>query len=679
VENISLILFSAGAVAYLVAAAAFAFYRKKLLDPGAAIVAATGFALWQATLAWNSVSALPEVVLLGIEILRPLLLLIYLHRSLTVASGAGLTRHAVIVTLSMSILIPVLIGFVHPWLFGSAGIDYFTMQRAWMGIFIAVGMLIALEQAFRNADAKFLLLRFACVAIAVTAVYDLYLFSDTLIFERLDTDHWRSRGGINAIGALFIALAIGRSRETEFISVSRNVVFYTASLTAAGVFLVLISVLGYVIGTYGGSWGAVLQLLLFFSALLLVGAMAVSERVRNRVRVYVAKNFFTLRYDYRREWLNLIDALSGKGADGEVLYVRAIRVLADLYKSPGGVMWLRHDDEFVPVAPCRMKLPLNCHEPVNSAFCAKLAEEWIFELRSSQHEKELPPLPDWLRILPELGIAIPLLVEDELIGFMALQHSIGFDSVTWEDLDILRTAARQVASYVARHQAAEQLAQARQFDTYNQLTAFIMHDLKNLIAQQELVVKNAAKHKENPAFVEDAIDTIQNSVARMSALLGKLQKREPSDKRQVDLQDVLMDALKKCESLKPAPALRIETRDIRVLSDRDHLVMIVSHIIKNAQEATRDNGFIDVRLSLSGDLAVIDIEDNGTGMDPEFVRQRLFKPFESTKAGKGMGIGAYQAREFLRSLGGDIRVMSKPGEGTTFTLTIPAAASGSPG
>ena len=64
-----------------------------------------------------------------------------------------------------------------------------------------------------------------------------------------------------------------------------------------------------------------------------------------------------------------------------------------------------------------------------------------------------------------------------------------------------------------------------------------MHDLKNLIAQQGLVVENSAKHKENPAFVEDAIKTIENSVNRMSNLLRKLQRKGPSEERNVDLQD----------------------------------------------------------------------------------------------------------------------------------------------
>jgi signal transduction histidine kinase len=157
----------------------------------------------------------------------------------------------------------------------------------------------------------------------------------------------------------------------------------------------------------------------------------------------------------------------------------------------------------------------------------------------------------------------------------------------------------------------------------------------------------------------------------MSALLGKLQQRSNAERRPVALQEALLEAVRKCQQLNPRPALRVEEEGLRVLSDKDHLVMILSHLVKNAQEATTADGFVDIRLSRASSQALIEIEDNGAGMDEEFLRYRLFKPFESTKTGKGMGIGAYQAREFIRSLGGDVRVSSSPGAGTTFSLTIP--------
>jgi putative PEP-CTERM system histidine kinase len=673
VQTTALFLFSGGTLAFLVVAALIVLRRQQVFEPASGLAAVLALSAWQATLAWNTVHPLPGLLLMTAECVRVLGLLVYLARSLRAAAGHWPATAATISSSIMALGIPLLLALA-PQLTGNSGME-FTALRAWSGVFIAVGLLIALEQVFRNAAESLSLLRYSCVALGVTVVYDLYLFADALIFELdyIDPDLWAARGGVNAVCAVFLSTAISRNRVDKAISFSRSVVFYTASLTAAGLFLFTVSVIGFSLRSVGGSWGVVLQLMLFFGALLLIVTASMSQRFRDSLRGQITRNFFALRYDYREEWLQLIREMSARG-DGDELYVRAVRLMSDLYKCPGGLLWLRYDGEFVPVAPCRMRLPEDSKEPADSAFCRQLATDWIFELNVSPPPNTvLPPVPRWISQVPDLGVIVPLLLEDELIGFVGLQRSLGFAALDWEDLSILRTAARQIASYIARHQAGEELARARQFETYNQLTAFIMHDLKNLIAQQELVVKNAAKHKDNPAFVEDAIDTIQNSVARMSALLGKLQQRSNPERRALGLQEVLLEAVRKCQQLTPKPALRIEDTGLRVLSDRDHLVMILSHLIKNAQEATAEDGYVDVRLRRSGDSALIEVEDNGSGMDPDFVRNRLFKPFESTKMGKGMGIGAYQARQFVRDLGGEVQVMSAPGAGTTFSLTLPLA------
>ncbi|MCG8670694.1 MAG: HAMP domain-containing histidine kinase, partial [Pseudomonadales bacterium] len=218
--------------------------------------------------------------------------------------------------------------------------------------------------------------------------------------------------------------------------------------------------------------------------------------------------------------------------------------------------------------------------------------------------------------------------------------------------------------------------QSKQFEAYNKLTAFIMHDLKNLIAQQALVVKNAAKHKENPAFIDDMINTIDNSVNRMNNLLQKLQQKESTNVivSRMDLHKVLIEATQKCHDRYPIPSLHLDDHESSIEADKDHFEMVMIHLIKNAQEATDSDGYVDVTLRREDSLIVIEVEDNGMGMDQAFIKERLFKPFDTTKSGKGMGIGVYQARELIRSLGGDITVQSELGEGSTFTIKIPETA-----
>jgi signal transduction histidine kinase len=94
-------------------------------------------------------------------------------------------------------------------------------------------------------------------------------------------------------------------------------------------------------------------------------------------------------------------------------------------------------------------------------------------------------------------------------------------------------------------------------------------------------------------------------------------------------------------------------------------------MIQNAQDATDKSGRVSVSLEVGIDHAVVEVEDTGIGMEPDFVRNRLFKPFDSTKGLTGMGVGAFESREYIHSLDGDISVISAPGEGSTFRIVLP--------
>jgi putative PEP-CTERM system histidine kinase len=552
---------------------------------------------------------------------------------------------------------------------------------AWAGLLLTITGLIAVEQLYRNTQ-HYRLIKLLSITIGAIFVYDIYLFSHSLIFNRIDTEPWQARGGINTLAALMTALGAlvitHQEGQHARLAISRPIVFYSASLTAAGSFLALMAVAGYYMRLYGGSWGNAFQIMLLFAALMAISVVFISRTARSRLNVWINKHFFRHKYDYRVEWLKLINSLSRPSPD-ENFHERAIKAVSTIFKSPGGALWLRKESVYAPVRTYHMPLPEAVEEPVDTPFCHSLSEsEWVFSPNSPENDRlstlnQL--LPGWIYTIDKLWLVIPLLTETELLGFMVLTEPDIDASLTWEDLDLAKTVGRQIASYLDRHDAAELLAQSRQFEAFNKFTAFIMHDLKNLIAQQALVVENAARHRDNPAFFEDAIHTIENSVARMSNLLRKLQQNEPSELRSVELHRTLMDAVKKCKEQRPVPSLRLEQTDIRVNADQDRLTMTLVHLIRNAQEATDNNGFVDITMGRRDNTALIVIEDNGVGMSREFIHNQLFKPFVTTKSGKGMGIGAYQTREFITSLGGAITVESTPGEGATFTITLPLANS----
>jgi signal transduction histidine kinase len=186
------------------------------------------------------------------------------------------------------------------------------------------------------------------------------------------------------------------------------------------------------------------------------------------------------------------------------------------------------------------------------------------------------------------------------------------------------------------------------------------------------VVRNAEKHKGNPAFIEDAIKTISNSVDRMNNLLKKLRRDDSDLVKRLSIADVANQAVHECQQ-RSSPKLTsdIEPTPRTINADQVRLVMTITNFIKNAQEATPDSGRVHVTLRVENHRAIIIIEDNGSGMDWDFIHNRLFKPFETTKSGKGMGIGVYLSREYISELSGTLNVASEVGEGTTITMTLP--------
>jgi putative PEP-CTERM system histidine kinase len=257
---------------------------------------------------------------------------------------------------------------------------------------------------------------------------------------------------------------------------------------------------------------------------------------------------------------------------------------------------------------------------------------------------------------------------DVLYGWIVLEREPGKGELDFEDRDLLKIAGRQVAAHLAQLDADARLAEAHQFETYNRTTAFVMHDLKNIAAQLRLISQNAERHRSNPEFVDDAFGTVASAAARMSKLISQLRAgRDAGTLQTLDLAACAERAAVRCGGTPPVPRLVVEARPT-VIADRDNLTAVIEHAIRNAQDATAPTGEVRVEVATRGTRPLVAIIDSGAGMDVQFVRDRLFRPFDTTKGEQGMGIGAFQVREYLRSLGGDVEVASEPGRGTRFTM-----------
>jgi signal transduction histidine kinase len=138
----------------------------------------------------------------------------------------------------------------------------------------------------------------------------------------------------------------------------------------------------------------------------------------------------------------------------------------------------------------------------------------------------------------------------------------------------------------------------------------------------------------------------------------------------VELNELLRQAVNARSVLSPAPRFEAGVGPASVLAHPARLDRVIGHLIQNAVEATAPEGQVTVTLSREDGCAVITICDTGCGMSEQFIRHRLFRPFESSKAA-GMGIGTYEAEQYVRERGGRIAVESTEGKGSVFRVTLP--------
>lgn len=550
----------------------------------------------------------------------------------------------------------------------------------WIDLVVFLGLnvtgLVLVEQLLRNADENDRWsLKFQCFGLGGLFAYGFFMYADALLFQQLNANLWKVRSVVSLLAVPLLALGLARQGLwQQSIHVSRQLVFHSLALISAGVYLLAMSGLGWLIRITGGSWGVMLQVAFLAASILLLFIVFFSGKVRAYARVLLNKHFFRYRYDYRDEWIKFSRALAGMT---DQVPEGIIRIMARLADSTGGLVFSVADDGRSELrGHWRCDIPPGARSGLGSLPQWLDQTDWVIDLDELGREPELYPsleLPDWLARNADLWLIIPLVFRDRVEGVLMLLRSDIRKDLNWEDRDLLKTAGRQAASHLAQHVANDALVEARQFDAFNRLSAYVVHDLKNILAQQSLLVSNAAKHRHNPAFVDDMISTIANSVDRMNRLMEQMRSGERSsgDKR-IRLVGVLRDVIEHAKGGSPAPTLGAVPDDLEIQADRERLGTVFSHLVKNAQEATPADGAINIETRVISGVVEVSIIDNGKGMSLEFMRDRLFKAFESTKGLTGMGIGLFESREYIRALGGDISVESQPSRGSTFRVTMPA-------
>lgn len=537
-------------------------------------------------------------------------------------------------------------------------------------------LMVLLEQLFRNAEVK---VRWALLplilAIGINTAFDFVLFAQAVMVNQLDFNYWYVRGFVVAIGVPFILISTRRIKHWSVnVFVSRGVVFYSSMLLIAGLYLLLMAIAGYVINYFGGEWGQFVSLGFFVLGSIVLAVLLMTENIRRQIKVFISKHFFANKYEYREEWLKLIGKI--ETASSESYYQMSLKIMMSKIEATGGaILKATGNNKFITKFHKDLELDSSFDKDLVLLEHFTKNQGWIIDINEySEDPLSYPSLFIHTKSWHAAGINIlvPIFIGKAFYGFFVLANSNEHEKLNWEDRDLLFAIAKQLGNFISLNEANDKLAESKQFDAFNQMSAFLVHDLKNIQAQLELITANAEQHRDNPEFVDDVFETVESATERLGKVLTQLRNKQvaQSTSKRAELGDIIEKVIAQRNVAKPRVTLT-EAEQCLATIDDERFFSVMNHLIQNAQEATDDEGWVKVSLTIKQQTINIVVSDNGCGMSESFIKTRLFKPFDTTKGNAGMGIGVFEAKQFFESVAGHLMVESVEGQGTRMIISLP--------
>ena len=539
--------------------------------------------------------------------------------------------------------------------------------------------LIIVENMLRNfGQDEFWSLKFLAIGVSAMLGMDLLaVIPEFLTHHRSETLEGARPILLTLLLPLFVMTAVRNPAAQLKIHSSRRLVFHTTTLVGAGILLEGVAIAAYYVKVYGGDTGTVLSVVLGFSGLVLLAVTAASSTIRAGIRAFISENFFSYKYDYRVEWTKLVLSLAAK-ADADVP-LRVLRAMAELLESPGGAIWLRREgsQQFAPMAHWSVRQQLSPLSVDGPEAASVAADDCVLIDLTESENAGLAKL--WRAHVPSAWVIVPMRYRAQLVAIALIDKPRLTRELGWEDRDLIELAALQLALSLVQDDAARTLSEGQQLAEFNKRFAFVIHDIKNTIAQLDLLASNAQLFGDDAEFRADMAPTLRNAVDKLQNLLSQLKvRRDDVDKVMTSTSEVsdVCDLVQKFAAGKQAQGHRVSlvadmpTPATVSVCNSQGFLNVLEHVFNNAVEATPPDECVSVRLHCTDKAVSVDITDHGSGMSQEFIANELFRPLRTTKQ-KGFGIGAYQAREIVRTLGGDVSVRSAAGFGTTVSIVLP--------
>ncbi len=525
-------------------------------------------------------------------------------------------------------------------------------------------------------------IKYMVLGIALLFGVRIYTSSQALLFSGYSA----AMVFVTTLALLLCCLSAGfsllRSRAAEIeVYPSHAVLRHSLSALLAGAYLLVVGLFAKLVTAVGGTNAFQLKALLILLGIVGLAMFLLSDRIRQRIHLFVSRHFRRPAYDYRLVWSEFTSQTTSILEERELC--RAISLLvARTFNILSVNVWLVDDH--------RVGLACAASTVLTPAQLAAMAGLQVDTGALARRFRESPGLVDlefcrepWVTQLAEVSpeffgqggnrVLVPLLWSGELLGLLSVADRVSGMRLTAEDFELLKRIADQAGANLHNLSMSRQLVQAKELEAFQAMSAFVVHDLKNTATTLSLMVQNMTAHFDNPAFRADAIRGLSKSVDHIAELVGRLnQVRQTLQLRkvEVDLGEFVATRVAELERAWGMLLVKDLATVPQVSLDPEQFGNVVTNLLLNARDAVAGGGEIRITTAISGGWARLAIADTGCGMAPEYVRNSLFKPFQTTKK-KGLGIGLFQSKMIVEAHQGRIEAQSQAGKGTTFTVLLP--------
>ncbi|KKO49328.1 histidine kinase [Arsukibacterium sp. MJ3] len=538
---------------------------------------------------------------------------------------------------------------------------------------ICVLQLALLEALYRRSGEAKWQYKPLVLALTVTTLFDFALLAESALFGRIDDQIWFARGFVYCAMLPLMIIAVRRIKAWGInVYISRDIVLQSSLVLGAGIYLCILAFAGFYIRFFGGSWSNLIQATFLILGMAILVFLMLSGTLRRQLKVFIEKHFFANKFDYREKWLLLTRALQKIDISKPDPYQSLLQAwINSIGYSRGAIVKFKNTN--CTTLALYQRPALNKQElQLITDYQRHFAKgNWIVDLsdKTDLFVQSIVALK-----LVNIQLIIPIHHKGKLWGLCVMNApEVSKLKLNWELKDYLTLVSEQISNQLLLMQASQTLSENAQFVAFSRMSAFVVHDLKNVKAQIDLMLANAVKHRANPEFIDDSFITLGAMQQRLDNMLSQLTNKrlDQQSDSQISVGQLLNEVItSRCAVKLPMPELNIE-HDCTIVIDKDRFSSILFHLIDNAQHATAATGKVQVTVTRQQQQLKLTIADTGSGMTEDFIKYRLFTAFDSTKGNAGMGIGAHDALHFVEQHAGQLTVVSEPDKGSVFTLFLP--------